>query len=413
MTAAQNIDVIVIGAGASGLAAAKSLIDQGKRVIVLEADDHIGGRCVTDALSFSTPFDRGGSWLHSAPINPLARIAEVREQTLHKAPWDWRWVKHDNHSLSSEEVEDYGRYQELMWSAIDNAKIGTADIRVEDVLPPSPWAPVARHWIAQMQGGDFDVTSVADIQQYEDAEGDWLVEGGLGAFVARVHADVPVRLNCPVRTVDYRGTRVRVETPDGWLDADQVVVTVSTGVLAAEAITFLPALPDRKIGAIGQLPNGLLNKVALDFDPGWAGAGQGEVADYARGEDEFCTFLFGFYGGSLGVGFLGGRCADQIEAEGDGAATDFCLHALAEIFGSDVRKHVRGTEVTAWRSNPFTRGSYSFASPGGAAARAVLAEPVDDKVFFAGEATISTAYATVHGAYLSGQAAASAIKELA
>ena len=73
-----NPDVVVVGAGAAGLAAAKSLQMQGLEALVLEADDHVGGRCVTDAGTFSTPFDRGGSWLHSAAINPLARLAEAR-----------------------------------------------------------------------------------------------------------------------------------------------------------------------------------------------------------------------------------------------------------------------------------------------------------------------------------------------
>ena len=191
-------------------------------------------------------------------------------------------------------------------------------------------------------------------------------------------------------------------TPEGTVQAKAVVVTVSTGVLAAERIEFSPALPPAKHAAISDLPMGLLNKVGFDFDPDWAGAHQGQMADHASGSDEFCTLLFGFFDTSLAVGFTAGRFGGQVEAAGPGAATDYCLQALRDIFGTDIDKYIRGSSETAWRGNPFTLGSYSYASPSCADARKVLAAPVDEKLFFAGEATMTDAYATVHGAYQSG-----------
>ena len=215
------------------LCAAPILLQDSLRVLVLEADDHIGGRCVTDAAALSVPFDRGGSWLHAAPINPLARIAEARGESLHKTEWRWRWVQSGERALSGAELAAYNRYQAEIWTAVNAAGAGPKDLRIKDVLPPSPHRETAQHWVAQMLGADAELTSVADVRQYADADGDWLIEGGFGAFVARLHADVPVRLNCPVSRIDYSGPGVRAATPDGVVTAERLVLTVSTGVLAA------------------------------------------------------------------------------------------------------------------------------------------------------------------------------------
>lgn len=409
MTLPANPDVVVVGAGAAGLSAAKALQARGLSVIVLEADSHVGGRCITDTTTFSTPFDRGGSWLHSAPINPLARLAETGGESLHKAPWDWSWVHTPDGPLQAADMPAYRCYQDTMWEKINQAGRGATDMPVATALPPSPWRDTAKHWVEQMLGGDADVTSAVDVHRYDDAKGDWLVAGGLGAFIRRLHSDVQVRLNCPVTKIDYSGAGVRATTPLGVVQAKRLVLTVSTGVLAAEKIAFIPALPAEKRKAVGLLPMGLLNKVGIEFDPGWAGAHQGQMADYAAGGDAFCSVLFGFYDTSLAVGFLAGRHGDQVEAAGPGAATDFCLQGLRAIFGQDIAKHIRRTDETAWRSNPHTLGAYSYAKPTGADARAILAAPLDDRLFFAGEATMPDAYATVHGAWRSGVIAADAV----
>ena len=410
---AGDPDVIVVGAGTAGLSAAKRLTEAGLETLVLEAGDHVGGRCVTDASAFSVPFDRGASWLHSAPINPLARLAEERGETLHKTPWRWAWAHDRGRSLTSAELADYNAYQGEMWDHVNAAGAGGRDRPVIDALPASPHKPMAKHWVAQMLGGDAERASCADVRQYADAEGDWLVAGGLGAFIRRLHDGVNVRLSAPVTKIDYAGAGVRVATPAGTVAASHLVLTVSTGVLAAGTIEFFPPLPERKRRAVEMLPNGLLNKIGLEFDPDWNEARQGQVADYASGDGEFCTILFGFFDTPLAVGFLAGDFAAEVEQAGEGAATDYCLEALTAVFGGDVGKRVRRTAETAWRGDPLTRGSYSFASVGGAPARAILAEPLAGRIFFAGEATSTTAYSTVHGAYESGVAAAEAIIGLA
>jgi monoamine oxidase len=267
MTLPAHPDVIVVGAGAAGLSAAQSLRHAGIETVVLEAADYIGGRCVTDTTTFSVPFDRGGSWLHSAPINPLARLAEQTGAVLHKKPWISTWVHALGHRLSNDEVQAFQDYQDGLWPAIDAAGAHSGDQTTLSAMPKGRWAQTATHSIAQMLAADADVTSAKDSFNYAAAPGDWMVEGGLGAFVKRLHKDVPVYLNCPVTCIDYSGAGVKVTTPQGTLQADQLILTVSTGVLGAETIEFVPALPASKLAALEKLPGSVSKVVEIDFWP--------------------------------------------------------------------------------------------------------------------------------------------------
>ena len=407
-----NPDVVVIGAGTSGLSAAKTLKSLGYSVVVVEADAHVGGRCITDRTTFQTPFDVGGSWLHSAASNPLARLAETYGVPLHKKAWDSTWVHSNGTTLTPEQVSEYAEYQTTMWQAINDAGSGADDISVEMSLPSSPWKNQVKNLVAPMLAGDPDVTSSADVYHFLEAEGDWLVEGGLGAFIHDLHIDVDVVLNCPVTEIDYSGAGVKIQTPKGLISARYAVVTVSTGVMAAEQIKFTPALPDWKQAAINSLPTGLLNKIGIEFNADWQEAHQGQSADYLVGDSDFCTLEFGFYDTSLAVGFVAGRFAEQLENAGPETATNFCIEGLKSTFGSNITKHIRKTTETAWNGNSFTHGSYSYARPGGAGARSYLAKTLDDKLFFAGEATMLNTQATVHGAYLSGKDVAQRVHEI-
>jgi monoamine oxidase len=104
--------------------------------------------------------------------------------------------------------------------------------------------------------------------------------------------------------------------------------------------------------------------------------------------------------------YFGGQLARDLEQAGPASMADFAMAELAGLFGSAIKTRLSLLETTAWASDPFARGSYSYALPGHAGARAVLAEPVDDRLFFAGEACSAESFTTAHGAYLSGLAAA-------
>ena len=105
-------------------------------------------------------------------------------------------------------------------------------------------------------------------------------------------------------------------------------------------------------------------------------------------------------------GITGGRFGDWLERAGAEAAADLALENLKKAFGSDIAKHVTRHLVTAWRGDPWVKGAYSAARPGAAQQRARLAEAIDRRLFFAGEATSTEFFATAHGAYLTGIRAA-------
>ena len=400
--ASLNPDIVVIGAGTSGLSSAKSLKDFGYSVIVIEANSDVGGRCITNNSIFDTPFDLGGSWLHSAATNPLANIAIKKNAKLHKKNWCPTWVHSNGRDLSPQETKEYSQYIEDMWKNINNIGTRADDLSVEKLIPKSKWKDIAKNQISLMLAADPDVSSALDVFHFTNTKGDWLIESGLGTFIKNIYSDIKVFVNCPASKIDYSSSGVKVETPQGIINAKYAVLTVSTGVLAREQIKFYPALPPRKQEAINLLPIGLLNKIGLEFDPQWKGAHQGQSADYLIGENDFCSIEFGFYDSNTAVGFVGGRFAEQLEMDGPGTATSFCLDSLKAIFGNDIVKFIHKTTETAWKSNKNTHGSYSYAVPGGHGARQTLAEPLDDRLFFAGEATMSNTQATVHGAYLSG-----------
>ena len=342
-------------------------------------------------------------------INPLARLAEENGISLHKKSWDWTWVYSNGTLLTPQQVKEYGKYHTSMWLAANQAGAETLDQSVEKTLPQSPWKKLVKNLIAPMLSADPDVTSSADVYQYADAEGDWLLDGGLGTFIRNLHSDVNVVVNCPVSKVNYSGKGVKIETPIGSINAKYVILTVSTSVLAAEHIKFTPQLPKWKLEAINLLPTGVLNKIGLEFDPGWQEAHQGESVNYLVGESDFCTINFGFYDTNLAVGFVAGRFAEQLEKEGVGAATNFCIEGVKAVFGNNVTKYIQKTTETAWKGNLHTLGSYSYALPGAKDARLKLSATLGNRLFFAGEATMLNAQATVHGAYLSGIRAAEEI----
>jgi monoamine oxidase len=235
------------------------------------------------------------------------------------------------------------------------------------------------------------------------------VREGLGTLVAAYGQSLPVRLGVAATGIDWSGEGVRVETTAGTIAARACIVTVSTGVLASGAIRFTPGLPQDKAQAIDDVPMGLLTKIALQFDGSRFGLGESDFLTYAVPDTvpaEACYFLTFPTGHDVIVGFVGGRFGWDLSREGQAAAVDFALGEFVAMMGSDARSRFRKGHMTDWATNPLTLGAYSAARPGRHSSRAVLAQPLGERVFFAGEA-VSDGYASLcSGAHLSGEAAA-------
>jgi monoamine oxidase len=240
-------------------------------------------------------------------------------------------------------------------------------------------------------------------RHYEDTGVNWRVTDGLGTLVSSYAADVPVSLGAPVHRIDRSGLRLRIETAKGVITADQTIVAVPTAALADEHF-FTPAIPE-KIEAALALPLGLDDKLFLSLDH--AEEFDQESRLFGR-TDRTGTGAYHFrpFGRPQIEAYFGGTLARELEAEGEAAFFDFASRELSGVLGGDFAKRIKPIAVHRWGADPFARGAYSFARPGKADERAVLAAPVENRLFFAGEACSRNDYSTVHGAFLTGVAAA-------
>ena len=270
--------------------------------------------------------------------------------------------------------------------------------------PSNRWNPMIDAISTYVNGCELDSVSILDMDAYEDTNINWRVRRGYGALMAAYGATCPLALNTRVTLIDHSGRRVRIETSQGTLSAGKVIVTVPTSQIAEEAVRFHPPLPV-KVDAARGLPLGLDDKVMLALDQPDALPKDGNLRG-ATMRTAMGTFHLRPFGQPCIEGFFGGRFARELEDAGDGALAAQSIDEIAGFLGNDFRRKLRPLSESRWAHDPFARGSYSHALPGHAGKRAVLAAPVDGRLFFAGEATSLNFFSTAHGARDSGERAA-------
>jgi len=400
----STIDVAIIGAGAAGLGAANALKDSGLSTIVLEARDRLGGRAHTIQAAPDVVFDVGCGWLHSADRNSFVGIARQLNFELNKDLPPWRERAYGE-AFPQAARDDFTHALDEFYDRIEQAAQQGRDSPASLYLEPgNRWNPMIDAISTYVNGSELDQVSILDVDAYEDTDINWRVRRGYGALVAAYGAQVPVALNCEVRLIDHSGKRIRIETSRGVLEADKVIVTVPTNLIADEAIRFSPALPD-KLDAARGLPLGLADKVTLALAEPEALPKEGNLRG-ATMRTEMGTYHIRPFGQPCIEGFFGGRFARQLENAGDGAIAAHSIDEIVSFLGNDFRRKLQPLSESRWAHDPFARGSYSHALPGHADKRAVLAAPVDGRLFFAGEATSPEFFSTAHGARDSGERAA-------
>ena len=408
MSLPTHVDVAIIGAGAAGLGAANALKDSGLSVIVLEARDRVGGRAWTIQAAPDVVFDVGCGWLHSANGNTFVPIAEKLgfEIDKHLPPWRERaYGKAFPQQDRNEFIRALDQFYDRAEAAAEKARRDGRDEPADRYLEPgNRWNPMIDAISTYINGSELDRVSILDMDAYEDSNLNWRVRRGYGALVAAYGAACPLALNCAVTLIDHSGKEVRIETSRGTLTAGKVIVTVPTNLIADEAIRFHPALP-AKVDAASGLPLGLADKVTIALDEPEALPKEGNLRA-ATMRTEMGTYHLRPFGQPCIEGFFGGRFARQLEDAGDGAITAAAIDEIVSLLGNDFRRKLKPLAESRWAHDPFARGSYSHALPGHAGDRAVLAAPVDGRLFFAGEATSPNFFSTAHGARDSGERAA-------
>lgn len=409
MASAADFDVVVVGAGAAGVGAGRALAAAGRRFVVLEARDRIGGRAWTVDSGRGFAVDLGCEWLHAADRNPLVPLARSLGVAVDEygAYWadEWNTAKlgaADYAALRDAVDGLFARAEALAAAGGPDAALGAL------IAADHPWRPAIEAICGWITGGRLDQVSAVDLGSSQDPKINWRLPGGYGALVQTLAEGLPVRLSAPVARLDWRGRAIAVDTPQGRVTADSVILTLPTTVLANGGIAFHPALPPDKLAAAGDLPLGANMKLFLAVE----GAPLGPPRDHqlpTRFDRADCSFMHVHpFGRPVVAAYFGGDLARDLEAAGLAAMADFAEGELAFNHGENVRGKLTAIAASGWMADPLAGGAYSFARPGSAGARARLAAPVDDRLFFAGEATSAGDFATAHGAYLSGLAAATA-----
>lgn len=404
MSLPSDIDVAIIGAGAAGLGAANALKGSGLSVLVLEARDRLGGRSHTILPAPGVMFDVGCGWLHSADRNSFVAIAATLGFEIDKSRPPWR-DESVNVAFPPRERADFIDALDDFYERCEDASDAAYDSVASEWLEPgNRWNPMIDAISTYINGCELDQVSVYDMDAYEDTEINWRVSRGYGALIAAYGAACDVALSTNVTRIDHSGARVKIETSRGTLTAAKVIVTVPTNLIADEAIRFFPALP-AKVGAARGLPLGLADKVMLALDEPEALPKDGNLRG-ATMRTAMGSYHLRPYGQPSIEGYFGGRFAQELEDAGEGALAAQSIDEIVALLGSDYRRKLKPLASSRWAHDPFARGSYSHAMPGCADCRAVLAAPIDDRLFFAGEATSPNFFSTAHGARDSGERAA-------
>jgi len=428
----SQVEIVVVGAGIAGLAAASRLQASGWSVVVLEARDRIGGRIHTDR-TWPIPIELGASWVHGIADNPLMELVQQLNLKTQITDYENHWLYNSKGKLvkdgDQEELEDQldDVLEELEQLREDMDEGNEDDLSLEDALEI-----VLAHWKlspSQRQMLDYAIASeieheyaanCRELSCYYWDEGevfegdDCLLPEGYDQLVQHLAEGLDIRLETVVKQVDYSTDGVQIVCDRDSLSCNHVVITLPLGVLKAGSVTFSPALPKPKQKAIQRLGMGSLNKLVLRF-PKVFWEKKAEVLGYiplAKGEWVEFYNLYPVTKQPILVGLNAGRYGRKLETLSDEETIAAAMQTLRTIYGKAVPDPVDAL-VTRWNADPFAQGAYSFIAKNATPEDYdTLAQPVGDRLFFAGEATSRQYASTVHGALLSGWREADRINNL-
>lgn len=428
----MDAEVIIIGAGAAGLAAARVLDEEDYDVLLLEARNRIGGRVWTDRTWPGVALDMGATWIHGSRGNPLTNLARQFTLKTTSTDYDNIWLYDTSGTLIADAAhEQIDARLETLLDELDELRDVFDEADRDDIsLQHAVEQLLAQRNISTRVQRELNYsinsaieheygTDISNLSFYywdeseEFAGSDLMFPNGFDQMMNRLAKGLDIRLEHIVQHIAYSNYDVTVTTNRGTLTAERVIVTVPLGILQRGAITFAPALPRSKQAAIQRLGMGLLNKVYLRF-PHVFWEREADMLGYiAENKGEWSEWLNmdKYIGQPILLAFNAGSYARQLERSSDEEVVAAAMPVLQRIYGPSI-PNPDAWLISRWGDDPFAYGAYShlkpYATPDDYNA---LAAPIQNTLFFAGEATSRDYAATVHGAFLSGQHAANLIIE--
>lgn len=402
--------VLVIGAGISGLAAAKKLKEKGFNVIVLEAQDKVGGRLRTNR-SLGVAFDEGASWIHGTNGNPITNLAQqAGMNTAFKDDeslicYDIGGVLRSDTAFNNAEAE-----LETILSTLKNSGSTTQSFEtVFNSLHPTKvndrlWKFLLSTYIT-FDLGDLDKVSSTLYDEGEEFSGEERIStNGYDTIPNFLANGLNIQLNQRVSKIDYSNSKAKVTHNGTITEADYVLVTVPLGVLKSGNIQFVPTLPTAKQTAIQKVGMNCVNKFLLTWNTAFWDDEQ-YICYTPEIRDKFNYFVnvkkFHPSVNAL-MTFAYAEYARQTETMTDAQIIDEIMLHLKDVYGNSIPNPTNLLR-TKWNTNENSYGAYSYTAVGTVMQHFDdLAEEVNDRLFFAGEHTEADYFSTAHGAYLSG-----------
>jgi monoamine oxidase len=411
-TTPSEIDCIIVGAGAAGIAAARRLSAAGRSFTLVEASGRIGGRCFAESKSFGVPFDRGAHFIHNPDSNPLTRLAARTGLDIYSAPPGQR-IRIGRRNAREGELEDYLAALVRANRAIADAVRGKGDVDGASAMPRDlgDWRSTVEFALGPYNSGkDLGEISATDLSRAGDRDVAAFCRQGYGALLAKLAEGIPVQLDTAVKLVDItgRGTKVEASLTKGSITGRFMIITASTNVVL-DRIKFDGGVPKRHQDALEKLKLGHFDHIALELTGNPLGLQRDDLVFEKSSGPRTGSLLANVGGTPVSVISIGGKFGRDLAEQGDKAMVEFAVEWLTAMFGANVKKAVGRTQTTQWHKDPWTQGAFATASPGWQGARRALMEPIRNRVFFAGEAVHETAWGTVGGAWESGTRAADAV----